>query len=604
MYLKKIFIKNNGAIRTLNLCLPFKEDGNPIPIVFVGENGSGKTNLISIITDALFEAEASYYTDVVSNSGVDGRAWFRLVGASTISKGSTGDCCLLNFVHGENQLYYIEKGGNLPKDTIINIAPAEFKQVINWADDGAHKVFNINDSLAKTIFSDGVYAAFPSSRSEYPYWLNRESVSKNLFEISIKLEKKLNKPIYIENGLGQLKQWMMSVLVDIKADFITVTGEGKIGYQLINGSVSIANKAQPVWEAMNTILRTILADKGARFMGMTRFATWMLGFQQSGSSHGLPLDSLSSGQATLLNVFGTLVRYGDTPANSSNFSLNNITGICLIDEVDAHAHIDLQYRAIPELIRLFPKVQFILSSHSPLFVLGMEKVLGTGNVSIVDMPSGTTIEPESFSQFGEAMSIIQNTKAFNKSVLDAVSSNTGKTTVFLEGETDPLYLNAAIQALGKHTLLSKIDLQWIGSKNNGGQAFNTGNTALTATFNLFKAHPDLIHSHVILLYDNDTNVKDFDSGMLHVRSVNFNSNNTKAKKGIENLLPISVFTADVYDTKNKEDDYGGSCTVKSLNKMKLCKKLCENPQSTVFEGFSPVISTLETILAANEEKKP
>ena len=44
-------------------------------------------------------------------------------------------------------------------------------------------------------------------------------------------------------------------------------------------------------------------------------------------------------------------------------------GIVLIDEVDAHLHLSLQKDILPLLTGLFPRIQFIVTTHSP-FVLG------------------------------------------------------------------------------------------------------------------------------------------------------------------------------------------------------------------------------------------
>jgi signal recognition particle GTPase len=43
MYLKNIAIKNIGPIEDFVCELPFKENGEPKPVIFVGENGSGRT---------------------------------------------------------------------------------------------------------------------------------------------------------------------------------------------------------------------------------------------------------------------------------------------------------------------------------------------------------------------------------------------------------------------------------------------------------------------------------------------------------------------------------------------------------------------------------
>lgn len=47
---------------------------------------------------------------------------------------------------------------------------------------------------------------------------------------------------------------------------------------------------------------------------------------------------------------------------------DQLTGVALIDEIDAHLHLSLQRKILPFLTKSFPKVQFIITTHSP-FVL-------------------------------------------------------------------------------------------------------------------------------------------------------------------------------------------------------------------------------------------
>lgn len=54
-----------------------------------------------------------------------------------------------------------------------------------------------------------------------------------------------------------------------------------------------------------------------------------------------------------------------------NWILNNelseydIEGIVLIDELETHLHIELQKKILPFLTEFFPKIQFIVTTHSP-----------------------------------------------------------------------------------------------------------------------------------------------------------------------------------------------------------------------------------------------
>lgn len=40
----------------------------------------------------------------------------------------------------------------------------------------------------------------------------------------------------------------------------------------------------------------------------------------------------------------------------------------MIDELEAHLHIDLQKKIFPFLTRFFPRIQFIVSTHSPFII--------------------------------------------------------------------------------------------------------------------------------------------------------------------------------------------------------------------------------------------
>lgn len=53
-------------------------------------------------------------------------------------------------------------------------------------------------------------------------------------------------------------------------------------------------------------------------------------------------------------------------------SAADLQGIALIDEIDLHLHPTWQRRIVPILKRVFPRMQFVVTTHSPLVLTGFE----------------------------------------------------------------------------------------------------------------------------------------------------------------------------------------------------------------------------------------
>jgi hypothetical protein len=561
----------------------------------VGGNGSGKTNVLSMAADALFETAASHYTDATLANGQGGRAWFRLVGNSTVKAGCPGSATILRLSHRDSEFAYVEKAGRLVAADVRQRAPASVTKFIAWETEGNSKTCSVSSDVAKRAYEEGAYAYFPSSRSETPYWLNQGSLPATGFDLTPRYNQQLNKPIFVEKGLEKLKQWLLSVILEVRADVQPITANNELLWvarnnipQITAAHVHLAN--------LNTILKTILDCQTARLTWLGRHNRAAIGFAMTDSSPALPLESLSTGQGTLFNIFGTLMRYGDGTTAGLVPVSDFIAGICIVDEIDSHMHIDLQYRAIPALIKMFPKVQFILSSHSPLFVLGMEKAFPEGAFDLFDMPSGEPVQAEAYTEFGRAFDILQETHAFNDQIRK-VANAPGKLLVLVEGETDPIYIKAAIELLGVDSLLDAVEIEWIGAKDpKRGEGFNTGKDSLNSAYNFLRAKPELIKRPVCFLYDNDARKAEVDSGQLSIRTIPANTNNFELRFGIENLLPSSAFTDDVFDTKENNKGNGTYTTIRSLNKMRLCQKTCAEDRSVEnFQGFIPLLRIIANV---------
>jgi len=87
-------------------------------------------------------------------------------------------------------------------------------------------------------------------------------------------------------------------------------------------------------------------------------------------SHGRqPFSNLSDGQRCMLAMVGDIAqKAAKLNPHLGNKVLQKIEGVVLIDELDLHLHPRWQRRVVEDLRRVFPKIQFICTTHSPFLI--------------------------------------------------------------------------------------------------------------------------------------------------------------------------------------------------------------------------------------------
>lgn len=78
-------------------------------------------------------------------------------------------------------------------------------------------------------------------------------------------------------------------------------------------------------------------------------------------------NELSDGFAAVIDIISDLILKMSSISDRT-MQLYDIPGIVLIDEVETHLHLSLQRQVMPLLTKVFPNIQFIVTTHSP-FVL-------------------------------------------------------------------------------------------------------------------------------------------------------------------------------------------------------------------------------------------
>ena len=64
---------------------------------------------------------------------------------------------------------------------------------------------------------------------------------------------------------------------------------------------------------------------------------------------------------------------------------DNTEGIVLIDEIETHLHLELQKEILSLLVQMYPKIQFIVSTHSPFILSSID------NAVIFDLENTTLV---------------------------------------------------------------------------------------------------------------------------------------------------------------------------------------------------------------------
>lgn len=135
------------------------------------------------------------------------------------------------------------------------------------------------------------------------------------------------------------------------------------------------------FEKLEELLKKVFDDESVKIL----FDEDTFRFQISQQGKELfDFNTLSRGYQAILDVvLDIIMRMVSQTKRSFDFLL---PGIVLIDEIDAHLHLELQKNIMPLLTTIFPNIQFIVTSHSPFVLNSLE------NMVIYDLENNVLVE--------------------------------------------------------------------------------------------------------------------------------------------------------------------------------------------------------------------
>ncbi len=157
------------------------------------------------------------------------------------------------------------------------------------------------------------------------------------------MEPTIRRTGQMQQRFRQLKQWIVNL------DFQRAKAKAD------------RNEESPTWETLRLALDTIFTPY--RFERVDEKFEVLF----STPTGLVPIEALSDGFRSVFVIVAELLLRLSLTTDDPNRLLQQ-EAVCLIDEIDAHLHPRWQERALPGLRALFPNVQFIATTHSPIVV--------------------------------------------------------------------------------------------------------------------------------------------------------------------------------------------------------------------------------------------
>ena len=452
MYIKKLVYQNVGPIEDATIEPSFNSDGTPKPLILVGENGTGKSTILSNIVDSFYERAGAAYSNVRENDKAGGYQYFKAILPGEIHVGKQGMFSCVLFQNENERFPYFFKSGDLKEDFINERLPGISLKGLPWKDAVNYKGIRISQKETEKIFNTNVICYFGPDRYEKPEWMGDryyESIEIMHPSVEQRFNRILKNSITVKNVAEVNLQWLLDVIADSRVDVSITVSENKTEVRT-DANLGLVSYFRSSLSNLEKIMASVLGTRinfrlNPRSAGGSRFQIC----KDDGEVISPSLDALSTGQIALFNLFATIIRYAENNNINNSVDLKRIAGIVVIDEIELHLHSKLQYEVLPKLIQLFPKVQFIITTHAPLFLLGMEDTFGESGFDIYELPYANKITAERFSEFRNAFSYYEKTATYESEVSKVVKqlSNKKGTLVITEGSTDWKHMKAAYEAL-------------------------------------------------------------------------------------------------------------------------------------------------------------
>lgn len=250
------------------------------------------------------------------------------------------------------------------KDLIENYIPrlpAIEECLINQYADGVMVLFNDSEHL-EALYEQGnfITAYFPANRNTQ--FMKSQGVEDIKLDVSYK----------VSSEPGQL---LLKYLIHLKT---------QQAYARNEGDIAVVDRIQQWFDRFTEALRILLDNDTIELQ--YDYKEYNFKIHQAGRNP-FGLEELSDGYSSVIQIVSDLIlRMDKNWLLGDEISQYDTEGIVLIDEIETHLHIGLQKKIMPFLTQFFPKIQFIVTTHSPYILNSLS------NAKVYDLENGMELE--------------------------------------------------------------------------------------------------------------------------------------------------------------------------------------------------------------------
>lgn len=321
-YIKKILVEHSRNIENFEISLSETQRHH---LILTGKNGSGKTSLL---------LEINKYLSKIENGEFQ------------------------SFDNYKSQLESLNQQisqPNISEDRKLNL-----EREINWCKDWIHAFGGTKIEFSgskKSIFDKSQNGSFILSFFDSKRHTNL-NVPNGINKIELKKKYSLREKANVN---------FIQYIVNLKADrsFARDDNEIETVEKIDNWFIRFENRLKSIFNVNSLELK---------FDRKTYNFEIILN-----QGHPFNFNTLSDGYSAIISIVTELL----LRMEAHDVKSYDLEGVVIIDEIETHLHVDLQKKILPFLTDFFPKIQFIVSTHSP-FVLS-----SLSNATICDLETKT-----------------------------------------------------------------------------------------------------------------------------------------------------------------------------------------------------------------------